>query len=583
MFLQRTQRLLFYLVLFVLSLFVLLPALFVVFSSHTELQHHLLWNKPANPAWTWFSWSIKVFSWLIILYLVLTWKDAFGGQKLRSVRFCFYLSRGLQNVLDNNRSELRLLERSAGVSLCIILVIQASFYLYYLCQTPLQFDEWYSYYFFSADSFWKTMTFYPVPNNHIFSNLVSGLFMRLPFDPEVLIRLPSLLASLLCTYYFYKLAKNTFNPAIALILVCLLLVVFPFITFSIQARGYSFVNLFVVLAMYASQKLSRDYRIFKYRILFGMSLFLGLYSVPSFLYPAVFISLVLGIYVIQQQRKANILIFCLDGIIVAALTSVFYGLIICFNDPQLLLNPNGGSTKFSIHDADAWQTIAIHLKLTFHYFFGFNALLVVSMILAGGAVYFIVSEKNGKRYLVVLSLVLFLSPLIILPLHQVKPFERTWLYLIFPCFLCLGAVFYKLSSYRMGTFLQSSFFQTIVITACLIVLPNYAIWQKEQNMTDFQLRDLRKSELNRRIPAVKQIGFTYASIEYYMAHQILCYCHVENRNKVMQFSGLDSISNQDLLLVDQSLISKFSKGLRNYDSLGTISEVTIYTRKGMGN
>lgn len=583
MFLQRTQKQLFYLVLLSLSVFILFPALFVVFASHLQLLHHIFWNKPQDLNLLWFSWTLKVISWILVFYLVLSWKDAFGEQKNAIVRFCLYLSKVLYQIIEKNKGELMGIDKSARMSLFFLLLVQVAFYFYYLCQTPLQFDEWYSYYFFSSDSLWKTMTYYPVPNNHIFSNLISGVFMMMPFDPEIMIRLPSLIASLFCTYYFFKLAKNTFNPGTALILVSLILIIFPFVTFSIQARGYSFVNLFVVLAMYASQKLSQEYRNVKYRFLFVISLFLGLYSVPSFLYPALFICAVLAVYVLLQERKKNFLLFSLDGMIVGVLTLLMYALILCFNDPQLLLNPNGGSTKFSIHDADAWHNIIIHLKLTFYYFFRFNALILSSVIISAGAMYFIITEKKERQYTIILSMVIFLSPLIILPTHQVRPFERTWLYLLFPCFLCLGALVYKFSNFSVGNHINRRFFHALIITACILILPNYSIWQKEQNMTDYQLMDLRKGELRNRISSIKQIGFTYTNIEYYMAHQFLCFCRVENKNKVMQFSGLDSIKNQDLLLIDQSLLSKFRTGLTNYDSLTTISEAAIYIRKGPVN
>src|SRR5690606_27618754 len=119
-----------------------------------------------------------------------------GKQKTAFVRVCIYTSGGLLSVFENNRKELSEIDKPSRIGLLIIIIVQVLFYLYYLCETPVQFDEWYSYYFFSGDSLWKTMTYYPVPNNHIFSNLIAGLFLKLPFDQEVLMRLPSFFASL---------------------------------------------------------------------------------------------------------------------------------------------------------------------------------------------------------------------------------------------------------------------------------------------------------------------------------------------------------------------------------------------------
>ena len=131
-------------------------------------------------------------------------------------------------------------------TLLIIQFIIFSIYLVPQISTDLWNDEIYTLKHFTFVPLMKTCTDYHVPNNHIFFNLVNNLYLRMTgihsldnlMDYPWVIRLVSLLYSLLSLFVMYLTGRKFFNRSTAYISVILLLTSIPFLNYATQVRGY---------------------------------------------------------------------------------------------------------------------------------------------------------------------------------------------------------------------------------------------------------------------------------------------------------------------------------------------------------
>lgn len=221
---------------------------------------------------------------LVFAWVGYTWYDYFSFCKSKTAIFLKQVSNSISFSIKNNiqiYNELTTLLKTVFIA---VFVVQFIGYSYILFQSPSQYDELFSYRYFSSKGIWASLSYYPVPNNHVFYNICSSFALWLPFSDEKLMRLPSIVASIITTFYFFKLALSALKKTTSLIITALLLSSYPFILFSISARGYSFVSLFTVFLIYSSLKILTNRATKKHWYLFFASIVLGLLSMPTFAY-----------------------------------------------------------------------------------------------------------------------------------------------------------------------------------------------------------------------------------------------------------------------------------------------------------
>ncbi len=142
-----------------------------------------------------------------------------------------------------------------------------------------------------------TLTSYPDPNNHIFFNLLNGMYARLlgtadlyeALDQLPLYRALQAVFALGCLLYVYLLGRQLTNPAYAVFGVLLLTCTLPFLNFSLQLRGYNLSGFFLAGSLYHGWKYLDTHKQAHLAALFA-GIFLLLYTLPSNIYPlAVFL------------------------------------------------------------------------------------------------------------------------------------------------------------------------------------------------------------------------------------------------------------------------------------------------------
>jgi hypothetical protein len=476
---------------------------------------------------------------------------------------------------------LRALPSESRAALLLLLLSQLIAFVYFVVVFPVQYDEWHSWHFFSNESFIQVLTSYPAPNNHVFYNLVSHIFVLLPIDPEVAIRIPALLSSLAATYCFFRLLARYLAPWISLMLTALFVGQFYFIFYGFSGRGYMFVYLFTILLLLACEPLSQNYS-GRYRRMFVLSQFLGLFTVPSFLYVMFAPGIVLFVYVLLQRSVKKIVVFIGDYILIAVLTIAAYSGILFFGDAQALLNPESWTEKFTMSDPDWWDKLLFYLDTKFFEIFGVYKMKTAALIAALVVIYYGWKKKRPAAFMSVLCLAMFFSPLLIVLLHRVYPFGRSLFFLVIPSFLLLGlalAAFLELCN----SFIKRSIPLWIRITTSvvsllllIIVFVNYPARHREGAEWDYHLYRLRETVLKDAIRHIDDIGKTGVGYEFYPADILLHMAHKENPSAILYMNFIDSVRKQDILIIHHTELPRLRPQLKGYSFLLDFHEIRLF-------
>ena len=126
----------------------------------------------------------------------------------------------------------------AGLS--ALMAIGVGIRLWYVNQ-PMRFDEATTVMLYANSPWYIGLANYSMPNNHLLNTLLVRFSLWMGGDREWVIRLPALLAGLLCLPLTYVYARRMYSRETALLALAWLCVSLPFVDMSTNARGYTMV------------------------------------------------------------------------------------------------------------------------------------------------------------------------------------------------------------------------------------------------------------------------------------------------------------------------------------------------------
>ena len=144
---------------------------------------------------------------------------------------------------------------------------------------------------------------YFMPNNHIFHTILANLSIQLFGNNEIAFRLPALIAGILAIGFIYWWVFLVSNSKEIAFISSLFLALSPIsVLYSQNARGYSLLILFSIIALLSLYKILEKFEI-KWAVVFVFSNILNMFTLPSSLYFVVsqFISLTI-IYLIYKSN-----------------------------------------------------------------------------------------------------------------------------------------------------------------------------------------------------------------------------------------------------------------------------------------
>jgi hypothetical protein len=183
---------------------------------------------------------------------------------------------------------------------------------------------------------------------------------------------------------------------------------------------------------------------------------------------------------------------------------------------------------------------------------------------------------------------MFFSPILTLVLHRVIPFERTWLFLIFPSAICFGFALQNLA-YLLKSKLLIEYFNKyklfvyfLILSTAIFALSRFPSKHEHFCETDFVLKELRERYFDDLQPEIKTISATNKGSEFYSAQVIWHFCLKDNPKRVIKLQDLVSIANQEILIIHLTELPRFESQLKNYKIIKVLkNEIYIYLRSDL--
>jgi len=211
---------------------------------------------------------------------------------------------------------------AAGLMLLAVLMAR----LWYLTRYPLSTDEVASYDYFVRGGPVVITSFYPIPNNHIFYNLLAWPLAELGWSPRLAMRLPSLLLGLLGTGLGSVLLARLLGWWRATLLLGLVGLTPLWVYYAANGRGYFVQFGLLQIGFFAVVEVlhpASRYPRLSWLAFVGSSV-LGLYTVPSYAYPLAALGLGLAAGLLHQRRWRALPTLVLAGAGIVLLVGLLY-------------------------------------------------------------------------------------------------------------------------------------------------------------------------------------------------------------------------------------------------------------------
>lgn len=296
----------------------------------------------------------------------------------------------------------------------ILPLISAVFFALWM---PVSYDEAWTYLQFTSKSPLSSLCYYPAPNNHVLHSLITNVTRYIPFVSILFcLRISSILVSFFTWLLCYSFLRKRYSANVALLVTGIASMLFMSVYYSYMSRGYGLVALFFVIGLLASYNIifngnnNRDW------ILFGISSILGFFTMPSYLYAFVVLNALI-LFNNNFQLKKQI-IYNL-GIVV---------LVVILYTPIIIVNGVGALTSntfvLPISRKEVIEKLPLFFSGTLTEITGVHFMVVILLL----AISFYMLVKSKMKFELGMFIIFIVSPFVLLIIHSVIPFPRTFNY-----------------------------------------------------------------------------------------------------------------------------------------------------------
>jgi len=318
---------------------------------------------------------------------------------------------------DFSRNIKYLFEAAKYPSFIIIILIPLSISIICAAYIPILYDEAFTYLNFTKKGVLFSLFYYPAPNNHVLFSISTNLFYWLrPLFPVLSIRLPSLIFHFLFLLTSFAFVRKYWDKNMAVLCTGLTSVLLMNLASAFTARGYELTLLIFIIGLHFTFKILKDS--VSFTPWFWLSLFsaLGILTIPSFVYAyltlQVFLFSLLKFPIILKRQIPM-------GLATGLLSLIFYLPIILTNGLDSLLN---NETVSPISRFEVIKGLIPFFIKSGEFILGvpieaFGIPLIISVLIL-----LILKNRLGIH----LTFTFLLMPPILLIIHSVIPFERTF-------------------------------------------------------------------------------------------------------------------------------------------------------------
>lgn len=393
----------------------------------------------------------------------------------------------------------------------IFIVILAFFFWgYYQALTPYAYDEIFSAFHFASHSAWLSLSYYPLPNNHILYNVLNAFVGQLSGGHFLESgRIISLLAYVVTALLTYRVAKHVLKVEwMAILSSVLVLSQFPVVGFATQARGYSMLVMCTMLAIYAlwNKKLSSYY-------LWDVGIVAGMAVMPSFLYFWVGLGLS-GLFLLNGD-KISLYSFLKHNFISALVVLSFYLPVLSVSGYQSIV-ANKYVTSTSTGLSDFFQSFleSHYVRGLFNEWFntGSNVIIGIVLISIWLVAAFLIKDQNIRRWNI-LTVGTILGAILIIIFTQKLPFYRNLAPISAALWIAISLTFWaailKISHVKRNIFYAFSTCILIVFTHYQLhhVLPDQLYYYDVKNTYEKHQLCLTKNKVNQGAVTLHEDAF----------------------------------------------------------------------------
>ncbi len=454
------------------------------------------------------------------------------------------LKRNVELAAQNAKSDLEIVSNSV-----IIIALSLTIWIYYVLKIDAATDEIFSGYFFAEQPLWLTASYYPLPNNHIFFNLLNHLAYKL-FGNAIT---TGKIISFLC-YIITLLSVDRFigqwisDRWLRLLIIALVAVQLPVFGYATQARGYSLYILlgwlaFVHLYNYAKLQESRDLWIY------GICCALGMWTIPSWLYIWVGLGSSYVTLMIRQNKWDRQ--FAFMTLVSASMTYLLYLPVLCFSGLRSLLANKYVASVPSQSVLGFVKSIGDEHYFTglFNDWLGLGGYVWVGLILLV-FIAFVLGRNKDEKSLFVFYLGIIIGLFVVVLLMRKVPFYRnlSWHGLVF--WVMIGIVLFRVFSNK------------VLATIYSVGL----LWSVYINETrfPFQLYYYDVAEIHANVSKVKLAPNSRIVIHeeafYWLPYARSMSTTVEVRNTVDTLADYYITKNDIDVVIDSSIWKKYADG-----------------------
>ncbi len=382
--------------------------------------------------------------------------------------------------------------------------------LHYIIAWDLQYDEMWCYNYFTAQPFYFSFFMY---SNYPLYEVITHLFKWLPLPMKINLRLPVLLTGLLACFVLYACLKKYFKSHLPALAGMVLFAFMPVTTFyMLYARGVIFELFFVIAGLFSLLFWFRNKHRSAYLVIYILANVLGLYSMPTHVYYWLTLAIT-GTIVCFQNESVYIKKFTLCNLLVVLFGFVCYLPIWLASGFSFVTNATANKSDIQ----NAFEYIPGLTAEMAQFFTGFNSGFLF-LILICVALLFFAKQFRSYRYLLIISIVLYLLPTGIYLLQKFDIPERAFAFTSLAIPLT-GAVLFK----SVETLIKKSFAYLLIFFLGLfiaIVSDNHSFlnWSRQQDREAIQLSKLFL-ENNITTCYDNSVGsgffYYYPAIEYY--------------------------------------------------------------------
>ncbi len=435
--------------------------------------------------------------------------------------------------------------KKSNIAFLLLLTVIIARALYYIFHFELQYDEMWSYNYFTARPFYFAMFSY---NNYPLYELSTQLFKWLPFSMKFNLRLPVFLAGIAACVTIYACIKQYTGHALTALAAMALFACMPVTTFyMLYARGVMFGLLFSVVSIFCILWMFNGNNPKKYIVLFVLANIVGLYSMPTHLYGWA-IQIVCAVAYSVKYNRSLVKPFMVCNLLVLVISFMCWLPIIAGSGISFLLNT---ATNSALVGSAIPDIIFYNKGISIFFTGGAYGLLVMVSV----TVFLLAASKKiyGQNvFLVAFMLLLFGLPTAIYVVqHNAIP-ERSipFIGLLIP--MCFCWIVYAFTN-NTTLLAQYVFIGIFFIAGCLVSNSHsFMRWSEEQDNKAITITTLLMQHHVKTCydnATGSQFFYYYPALEYYYAqHKLAITVNIATRNS-QRYKPLLSTDDYDCIIV----------------------------------